>query len=76
MSVARAVEAAGILFELNTGRQGVLDMAGDLGLVTVCEGVETEDQAAMLSELGCPVAQGYAFSKPLPEGEFRTRYGL
>ena len=27
LSVARAVEAAGILFELNTGRQGVLDMA-------------------------------------------------
>ncbi len=30
----------------------------------------------MLRELGCPVAQGYVFSKPLPEGEFRTRYGL
>ena len=56
--------------------KGVLDMAGDLGLVTVCEGVETEEQASMLRELGCPVAQGYVFSKPLPEGEFRTRYGL
>ena len=56
--------------------KGVLDMADDLGLVTVCEGVETEGQAAMLNELGCPVAQGYVFSKPLPESEFRTRYGL
>lgn len=56
--------------------KGVLDMAEDLGLVTVCEGVETEEQAAMLRDLGCPVGQGYVFSKPLPEGEFRTRYGL
>ena len=43
--------------------KGVLDMAGDLGLVTVCEGVETEEQASMLRELGCPVAQGYVFSQ-------------
>lgn len=56
--------------------RGVIDMAGDLGLVTVCEGVETRGQAEMLHELGCPVAQGYAFSKPLPESEFRVRYGL
>ena len=56
--------------------KGVLDMADDLGLVTVCEGVETEEQAAMLHDLGCPVGQGYLFSKPLPEEEFRARFGL
>ena len=56
--------------------KGVLDMADDLGLVTVCEGVETEEQAAMLHDLGCPVGQGYVFSKPLPEEEFRARFGL
>ena len=56
--------------------KGVLDMADNLGLVTVCEGVETEEQAVMLHDLGCPVGQGYVFSTPLPEEEFRARFGL
>jgi EAL domain-containing protein (putative c-di-GMP-specific phosphodiesterase class I) len=28
--------------------------------------VETEEQATLLKEMGCDVAQGYHFSKPLP----------
>ena len=32
----------------------------------VAEGVETADQAAILKELGCDLAQGYYFDKPLP----------
>jgi diguanylate cyclase (GGDEF)-like protein len=39
---------------------------GALGLAAVAEGVEDEAQAAMLLELGCPYAQGYLFSRPMP----------
>jgi diguanylate cyclase (GGDEF)-like protein/PAS domain S-box-containing protein len=43
----------------------ILNMARNLGLQTVAEGVETECQALELSRLGCQFAQGYLFFKPL-----------
>ena len=36
-----------------------------LGICTVAEAVETEEQVAILRELGVDVAQGYFFSPPL-----------
>jgi EAL domain-containing protein (putative c-di-GMP-specific phosphodiesterase class I) len=43
----------------------LLTLARTVGLVTVAEGVETEQQAHMLDSLGCPLAQGYLWSRPL-----------
>jgi sensor c-di-GMP phosphodiesterase-like protein len=37
-----------------------------MDLVSVAEGVETEEQAARLRELGVQLLQGYHFSRPLP----------
>jgi EAL domain-containing protein (putative c-di-GMP-specific phosphodiesterase class I) len=42
----------------------VIDLAHALGLETVAEGVETDEQLAYLRELGCELAQGYHFSRP------------
>ncbi|MBO5515468.1 MAG: EAL domain-containing protein, partial [Schwartzia sp.] len=39
---------------------------------TVAEGVETEQQFAMLKKLGCALAQGYWFSRPLHHSEFEA----
>ncbi|MEP7047754.1 MAG: EAL domain-containing protein [Ilumatobacteraceae bacterium] len=43
----------------------IVNMARNLGLRTVAEGVETESQALELARLGCEFAQGYLFFKPL-----------
>jgi EAL domain-containing protein (putative c-di-GMP-specific phosphodiesterase class I) len=44
----------------------IISLAHSLQLKVVAEGVETEQQAEILRELGCDQMQGYLFSKPLP----------
>ena len=53
-------------------------MASALGVDTVCEGVETEEQAAFLKEIGCSKLQGFYFTKPIPLEEIleRNRKGI
>ena len=48
----------------------VIEAAEDMGIRTVAEGVETEEQLAVLRKLGCPRAQGYLLSRPLPVEQF------
>jgi len=45
----------------------IVELAKSLGLGIVAEGVETEEQASVLREMGCPHAQGYFFHRPLAE---------
>jgi EAL domain-containing protein (putative c-di-GMP-specific phosphodiesterase class I) len=42
----------------------IVTLARTLGLRAVAEGVETEEQAAALTALGCELAQGYLFARP------------
>ncbi|SER06226.1 diguanylate cyclase (GGDEF) domain-containing protein [Lachnospiraceae bacterium NE2001] len=44
----------------------LIKMAIGLGIDTVCEGVETEEQVEFLREVGCTKLQGYYFCKPVP----------
>ncbi len=44
----------------------VIEMDKRLGIRTLAEGVETEEQAEFLKKSGCEKLQGYYFSKPLP----------
>jgi diguanylate cyclase (GGDEF)-like protein len=45
--------------------QTVIALAGQLGLETIAEGVQTEEQETQLYALRCTYAQGYHFAKPL-----------
>lgn len=44
----------------------IIMLAHGLRLQVIAEGVETEPQAQLLAELGCELAQGYLYSKPIP----------
>jgi EAL domain-containing protein (putative c-di-GMP-specific phosphodiesterase class I) len=46
-----------------------LELAGGLDMVTLAEGIETEDELAFLRERGCSLGQGFHFSKPVPPEE-------
>ena len=46
--------------------QMVIDLAHNLGMEAVAEGVENKKQAEQLKEMGCDMAQGYYFARPLP----------
>ena len=46
--------------------RSIVNMAKELGLHTLAEGVETEEQFAFLREIGCEKVQGYLFSPPMP----------
>ena len=43
----------------------ITGFAEDLGLRLIAEGIETEEQAALLRDLGCTAAQGYLFAPAL-----------
>ncbi len=51
--------------------RGACAIAHELGVEVVAEQVETREQLAMLTELGCDLAQGYLLGGPGPAGEDR-----
>lgn len=50
--------------------QTIISMAEKLGMSTIAEGVETAHQAELLKGLGCTVAQGFLYAKPMPALDF------
>jgi len=47
----------------------IVNLAKELNIKTVAEGVEKEEQYNLLKEAGCDIAQGYLFAKPMPMEE-------
>jgi diguanylate cyclase (GGDEF)-like protein/PAS domain S-box-containing protein len=50
--------------------RSTIDLAHNLGLEVVAEGIETMEQMQALVELGCDIGQGYFFSRPLSPDDF------
>ncbi len=48
----------------------IIDLAHNLGMKAVAEGVETQDVWDRLHDWGCDIVQGYYVSRPLPASEF------
>ena len=52
--------------------RSAIDMGHGLGLKVVAEGIETEAAAARLRDMGCDIAQGYLYAKPMPLAAFES----
>jgi diguanylate cyclase (GGDEF)-like protein len=50
--------------------RSTIELAHNLGLLVVAEGVEEKETLDLLKNLGCDIAQGYLISRPLPADEF------
>ena len=53
----------------------VRDLAMNIGVIAIAEGVENEGQLATLRAMGCSSAQGYLFSRPVPVAEIEVLLG-
>jgi EAL domain-containing protein (putative c-di-GMP-specific phosphodiesterase class I) len=51
-----------------------VNMGQRLGLKTVAEGVESDEDWDVVERAGCDVAQGYFIAKPMPAAELLTWY--
>lgn len=47
----------------------IIEISKKLGLITIAEGIETEEHRRILEQMGCDIGQGYLFSKPLPSSD-------
>jgi diguanylate cyclase (GGDEF)-like protein len=54
--------------------QAMVDISRSLNLASVAEGVETAEQFAFLSRLGCEQVQGFLFGRPVPGDEFLSHW--
>lgn len=50
--------------------RAMVDLGKSFGMNVVAEGVESEEQSIVTKNVGCDMAQGYLFSKPMPTDEF------
>ena len=55
--------------------RNIVNMAQGINLQVVAEGIETKAQATFYKSIGCTTLQGYFFSKPIPETEYRLLLG-
>ncbi len=55
--------------------RSTIDLAHNLGLCVVAEGIETAEHLAILQDLGCDLGQGFFVSQPLPVDRLTTWFG-
>ncbi|MCJ8298995.1 MAG: EAL domain-containing protein, partial [Pseudomonadales bacterium] len=54
--------------------RSIIDVARNLNMTTIAEGVETIEQQKLLTELGCQQMQGFLKAKPVPAEQFASEY--
>ncbi len=53
--------------------RNIINMAKELGIEVLTEGVERPDQVDLLKSVGCKYAQGYLYDNPMPDKDFEKR---
>jgi EAL domain-containing protein (putative c-di-GMP-specific phosphodiesterase class I) len=46
--------------------RSILQIGQSLHMVTIAEGIETQEQSALVTDLGCELGQGFLYARPLP----------
>lgn len=54
--------------------ENLIHICRQLGIDSVAEGVEEQEQLQVLSSMGCTYAQGYLYNKPIPVKDFERKY--
>ncbi len=54
--------------------KGLIKILNEIELDIVCEGVETKEEEAIISDYGCKEIQGYLYDRPIPVSEFEKKY--
>jgi EAL domain-containing protein (putative c-di-GMP-specific phosphodiesterase class I) len=52
----------------------MIALAGSLGMTPLAEGIETEEEWKFLHDHGCPLGQGYYFSRPVPGADITAQH--
>jgi diguanylate cyclase (GGDEF)-like protein/PAS domain S-box-containing protein len=70
------IDRSFIMDSMNNGNdreiiKSIISMATSLNIETVAEGIETEEQRALLTGLGCKSMQGYFFGRPMPANDMQ-----
>lgn len=55
--------------------RSMVSMADDLGIPTICEGIEDEDDHQVVARLGSPFGQGYHYARPAKAADLIQRFG-
>lgn len=69
-----------LIYDINTNPtshsivKAIVDLGRALDLEVLAEGVETEEQSNILSSLGCTIAQGYFYGKPLSASDMERMF--
>lgn len=50
--------------------RSIIEMANKLNMTTIAEGIETEEQVEFLKQIGCQIAQGFLYGKPVDKESF------
>ena len=48
----------------------------EMGFTVTAEGIENQEMAAEMKDVGCDFLQGYCFSQPIPAEKFVEKYGV
>ena len=54
--------------------RNMIRLSDELGIAALTEGVETKDQYAFLSDMGCKLFQGFYFARPMPVDDFESSF--
>ena len=52
----------------------IMELAHELDMDVLCEGVETKELMEYLKDVGCNIVQGFLFDKPIPQDLFFKKY--